>query len=111
MRVRGAVAVLLVWVFKCPFCNRFRDEVQALVAGPSCFICARCIETALGAAEAGQGWEHGPCVFCTGNKIIGRNGELMGTTTVFLVESQTICQTCAALAQKILDEKLAGETP
>jgi ATP-dependent Clp protease ATP-binding subunit ClpX len=39
---------------KCSFCGRYQDQVKKLIAGPSVYICDRCVDICKEVLEAEQ---------------------------------------------------------
>ena len=109
----------------CSFCGESQYEVSKLIAGPSAYICAGCVELAGGVARSGQAAAtrlgqlravpaqdaQAPCSFC--GKPRGRVTALAALDAAPSEEpsgSPAICMECLELCDEIVAEEL-GPTP
>lgn len=109
----------------CSFCGESQHEVSKLIAGPSAYICAGCVELAGRVASSGQAAAtrlgqlravpaqdaQAPCSFC--GKPRGRVTALAALDAAPSEEpsgSPAICVECLELCDEIVAEDL-GPTP
>jgi hypothetical protein len=107
----------------CTFCGKTQKQVKKLIAGPSVYICDRCIDLAKSVigdgepvttqvAELSAGPEDEPrvqCSFC-GKCRYQVAGLMVSSVQTERKAPATICSECLALCTEIITEELA-ESP
>jgi ClpX C4-type zinc finger len=107
----------------CTFCGKHQKQVKKLIAGPSVYICDRCVDLAKSVTSDGQpvtteiaeltaGSEQEPrvqCSFC-GKCRYQVAGLMVSSVQTERKAPATICSECLDLCTEIITEEL-GETP
>jgi ClpX C4-type zinc finger len=108
----------------CTFCGKHQKQVTKLIAGPSVYICDRCVDlakvvvsdgepvtTEIAELTAGPGDEpRTQCSFC------GKRRDQVASLIVSSIQTErkapaAICSECLDLCTEIIDEELADEQP
>ena len=104
----------------CTFCGRHQTQVKKLIAGPSVYICNKCIELTRGVVESGepastpvgqvtsvpeqQQKASVPCSFC-GKRRHQVTGLAQSTVQTERKAPATICTECLDLCDEIVAEE------
>ena len=103
-------------VLNCTFCGRNQATARKLIAGPSVYICDRCVSTARRAISGKQlaTWSRpidGTCSFCgkTANATlpVATNARAVAATSAKFGSSVSVCRECLDLCDEILAEEVA----
>ena len=109
---RGRSSSVLI----CTFCGRNQATARKLIAGPSVYICDRCVATARRAISGKQlvTWttpRDGRCSFCgkTANAElpVATNAKAAAATSTKFRSSVTVCRECLDLCDEIIAEEAA----
>src|SRR2546429_2919677 len=108
----------------CTFCGKDQKQVKKLIAGPSVYICDRCVDLAkavvssgelvsTGFAELAAGPADEPRVQCS---FCGKCRDQVADLVVSSVQTErkapaAICSECLDLCTEIITEELAQESP